>query len=48
MNTESFNYLELIPKLLAKIEKMEDRQKILLGIINYMIIKSKRRLNIGT
>ena len=30
MNTESFNYLELIPILLKKIEKMENRQKILM------------------
>lgn len=30
MNVESFHYLELIPKLLAKIELMEDRQKKLM------------------
>lgn len=51
MNTESFNYLELIPKLLAKIEKMEDRQKILLPPITTkkevakFLGKSERTIN---
>ena len=30
MNVEAFNYLELIPILLAKIEMIENRQKILM------------------
>jgi hypothetical protein len=51
MNIESFNNLELIPKLLAKIEQMEERQKRLMPPITTkkevakFLGKSERTIN---
>lgn len=51
MNVESFNNLELIPKLLAKIEQMEERQKRLMPPITTkkevakFLGKSERTIN---